>query len=100
METISQTHMYLVPLERSLNYPSIICGDKVTVFQRFINFSQSWGAAIIQDTAIKREITVVLEKRFADIYYLNIEPVINQGFSSLKDYSNISRYYYIKNTVL
>ena len=67
MKSISQTHLYLVPLERSwksknsfsINHFSIINSDKVKVFQIFRNYSQSGGAAIIWDAAIKREITVV-----------------------------------------
>jgi len=44
--------------------------DKVIVFQRFRNFSQSWGEAIIRGAAIKREITVHV---FAFIYFLFTE---------------------------
>ena len=35
-----------------MNYFTIIYSDKVTVFQRFGNLSQSWMAAIIGDAAI------------------------------------------------
>ena len=62
----SHVCMYLVPYGKvstrpfqwSFNYPSIICSDKVMMFQRFRNFSQSWGAAINRDASIIREITV------------------------------------------
>ena len=48
------------PFRWSLNYSSIICSDKVMVFQRFRNFAESWGVATSRDAAINQEITVLM----------------------------------------